>query len=336
MSVRQQYRGGWFAVISASIATPDHLKRKIFMKPRFILAAFLALAVASCGKHSAEHHKSQVAAEVNGHEITVFQVNSMLSHVGKVKASQSAQVADRVVRNLVDQELLVQQAIKKKLDRNPAVLQAILESRKQVLAQAYLTRRFDTLSPPTNSAIRDFYNNHPDLFAHRQIYRAENIVIGADPGKTALIQKQLVASKTPKAFIAWLKSQHMPFHAEIAVRAAEQLPFPVLKQLSKMRPGQAVTGQSGAHLMVLVLLGKVEQPKTLAQARDAIKDFLVHQDQQKMARQTLQNLRAAAKIKYFGAYAGAGKTGLSATKIPDNTVPEKPALPGSHIGKTPQ
>ncbi|MHB8388072.1 MAG: EpsD family peptidyl-prolyl cis-trans isomerase [Acidobacteriaceae bacterium] len=299
------------------------------MKPRLILAAFLAVALASCGKHSAEHHKGQVAAKVNGHEITVFQVNSMLSHVGKVKASQSQQVTDRVVRNLVNQELLVQQAIKKKLDRNPAVLQAILESRKQVLAQAYLTRRFDTLSPPTNSAIRNFYNTHPDLFAHRQIYRAENIVIGVDPSKTALIQKQLTTSKGPKAFVAWLKSQHMPFHAEIAVRAAEQLPFPVLKQLSKMRLGQAVIGQDGAHLVVLVLLGEAEQPKTLAQASDAIKAFLVRQDQQKMVKQTLQGLRAAATIKYFGTYVGAEKIGSSATK-----TPEKPTLAGTPIRKT--
>lgn len=286
------------------------------MKPRLILVAFLTLAVASCGKHSGEHHNGQIAAEVNGHAITALEVNSILNHVDKVKTPPSAQVTDRVVRNLVDQELLVQQAIKKKLDQNPAVLQAILESRKQVLAQAYLKHRFDTLSPPTNSAITDFYNTHPDLFAHRQIYRAENIIIGTDASKIALIQKQLATSKGPKAFMAWLKSQHMPFRAGIAVRAAEQLPFPVLKQLSKMKPGQAVVGQAGTHLMVLVLLDKTEQPETLAQARHAIKHFLVYQEQQEMTKKTLRTLRAAAKIKYIGTYAGAGQAKSSATKTP--------------------
>ncbi len=278
------------------------------MKKRLILAGLLALAVASCGKHGAEHHDGQVVADVNGHKITVLEVNSILGHMGTMSKAQSQQVADGVLKNLVNQELLAQQAVKQKLDRNPQVLQAILESRKQILAQAYMGRRFASLAPPTNGAIATFYNNHPDLFAHRQIYRVETILIQDGQSKMAAIKRGLAASKTPQAFLAWLKTQGLPFHAGVVVRTAEQVPFAMLHQLSQMKAGQTIVGNSGANLVVLVLLGKQDQPETLVQAKQAIKHFLINRSRQKMLQSTLQTLRSSAKIKYYGRYASAGKT----------------------------
>ncbi|MHB1950996.1 MAG: EpsD family peptidyl-prolyl cis-trans isomerase [Acidiferrobacteraceae bacterium] len=300
------------------------------MKTRVILTALLALAVASCGRHGSEHKNGQVAAEVNGHQITVLQVNTMLAHVGKVSAAQSQQVADSVLKNLVNQELLVQQAIKKKLDRNPQVLQAILASRKQILAQAYLAQRFSTIAPPTDGAIMRFYEKHPDLFAHRQIYQVQTIVVQGGESKAAAIQNALSRSKTPKAFLAWLKSQNLPFHAAIAVRSAEQIPLAMLPQMNRMKDGQAIIGRSGANLTVLIMLAKQEQPLTLAQAKGLIAHYLVNRDRQKIVKRTLRNLQATAKIKYFGAFAGAGK-GPSATNPTSTKAPKASGDQGASI-----
>lgn len=299
------------------------------MKTRLILTALLALAVASCGKHGSGHKNGQVAAEVNGHQITVLQVNTMLSRAGKVSAAQSQQIADSVVKNLVDQELLVQQAIKKKLDRNPQVLQAILASRKQILAQAYMAQRFSTIAPPTNGAIMRFYNKHPDLFAHRQIYQVETIQIQGAESKAGAIRKALAGSKTPKAFLAWLKTQNLPFHAAVTVRSAEQVPLAMLPAMDRMKNGQAIIGKSGANLTVLVLLAKQEQPLTLVQAKGLIEHYLVNRDRQKIVRHTLRNLRATAKIKYFGAFADA--KAAPATSPASTTAPQASGNHGASI-----
>lgn len=302
------------------------------MRSRFILPVVAVLAVASCGKHGAEHGHGQVAAKVNGHEITVLEVNSVLARLGTVKPSDLHQATDGVVKNLVNQELLVQQAIKKKLDRNPQVLQAILESRKQILAQAYLERRFDTLSPPTNSAIMDFYNHHPDLFSQRKLYRVESIVIENGASKIAVIRNGLNKIKSPAAFLTWLGTQHMKFHSEVVVRAAEQVPLPLLKQLSGMKPGQTVLGKAGPNAMVLVLLAEKGVPLTLAQARPAIKNFLVNRDRQNIAKETLKKLRASSRIKYFGAYAGAAEAkSVAPTSAAKTGV--SPAKSGLDVGK---
>lgn len=302
------------------------------MRSRFILPVIAVLAVAGCGKHGAEHGHGQIAAEVNGHQITVLEVNSVLAHLGTVKPSELHQATDGVVKNLVNQELLVQQAIKKRLDRNPQVLQAILESRKQILAQAYLARQFDNLSPPTNSAILDFYNHHPDLFSQRKLYRVESIVIENGASKAAVIRNGLSKIKSPAAFLAWLGTQHMKFHSEVVVRAAEQIPLPLLKQLSGMKPGQTVMGEIGPNAMVLVLLAEKDAPLTLAQARTAIKNFLINRDRQNVAKETLKKLRANARIKYFGAYAGAAeaKSVAPAPTTKSGVTPEKSGL---NVGK---
>jgi EpsD family peptidyl-prolyl cis-trans isomerase len=294
------------------------------MKTRLILAGLLAFALAGCGKHTSENKHSQIAAKVNGHDITVLEVNSVLSHMGKVSTAQSQTIADSVVKNLVDQELLSQQAIKKKLDRNPQVLETILLARKQILAQAYMASRLRGVSLPSNTAILDFYNKHPDLFARRAIYQTEDILIQGGASKTAAIRKAITVTKTPAAFIGWLKTQHLPFHVGINVQAAEQLPFPTLKQLYKMKRGQTIMGQDGGNLLVMVLLHKQEQPRTLAQAREAIKGFLLNKEREKIATRTLRRLSAAAKIEYFGAYANAGKAKVLAPTSPGKGVPVKP------------
>lgn len=294
------------------------------MKTRLILAGLLAFALAGCGRHTAESKHSQVAAKVNGHNITVLEVNSVLGRMGKINAAQSHTLADSVVKNLVDQELLAQQAVKKKLDRNPQVLEAILLSRKQILAQAYMASRLANVAPPSNAAILSFYNEHPDLFAQRAIYRVEDILIEGGAKQAAAIRKGLISTKNPTVFFEWLKTHHLPFHAEIDVRAAEQLPFATLKQLYKMKPGQTIMGRDGDNLLVLVLLAKQDQPRTLAQAREAIKSFLMNKAREKIAKHTLRRLRAAAKIEYLGAYAGAGKVKLLPSANPAK-LPGKPA-----------
>src|SRR5512139_4330043 len=104
------------------------MKRKTLMYgfKKLYLPLLVAALVVGCGDkkdEAAEDKKpTQVAAKVNGTELTVSQVNFALQRIPNLDKDQSKAASLQVVRNLVDQEVLAQKATVDKLDRDPAVM----------------------------------------------------------------------------------------------------------------------------------------------------------------------------------------------------------------------
>ncbi|HNQ03402.1 MAG TPA: EpsD family peptidyl-prolyl cis-trans isomerase [Thiobacillaceae bacterium] len=273
-----------------------------------LIAAALA---AGCGDKKEEaaggEKTTQVAAKVNDTELTVHQVNYALQRIPNLEQDQAKAAALRVVKSLVDQTLLVQKAEADKLDRDPDVVQALDAARRQILADAWLSRKLGTPAEPTDEEINGYYNQHPELFSQRKLYRLQEINIRAPQAQRDSIRKQLTASKTLVDFGAWLKSQNIPFQAAQGVKPAEQLPMGILPRLAQMPEGQAMVLNTPAGLLVLVNAGSQTQPVTLEQARPVIARALQQQARQKAARAELEALRTAAKIEYLGEFADAGK-----------------------------
>lgn len=276
------------------------------------LSLLIAALAAGCGdgkKEVAADEKAptQVAAKVNGTELTVHQVNYALQRIPNLDKEQSRAASLQVVRNLVDQEVLVQKALTDKLDRDPAVVQTLDASRRQILAEAYMGRKLGTPLEPSDAEVTDYFNAHPELFAKRKIYRLQEISIKAPKEKHEAIRAQLSASKTLNDFAAWLKAENLPAKAAQGVKPAEQLPLAILPKLAAMPDGQAMVMNAPDGLLVIVLAGSQAQPVTLEQARPAIARLLQTQARQQAAKAELDALKAAAKIEYVGEFVDAGK-----------------------------
>ena len=167
---------------------------------KLYLPLLVAVLVAGCGDkkdEAATAAPSQVAAKVNGTELTVHQVNYALQRIPNLDPEQTKAASLQVVRNLVEQEVIAQKALDDKLDRDPAVVQALDAARRQILAEAYMSRKLGTPDEPSDAEVTDYFNQHPELFAKRKIYRLQEISIKApkdksrmragDPGKRGFI-----------------------------------------------------------------------------------------------------------------------------------------------------
>ncbi|MDZ7584646.1 MAG: EpsD family peptidyl-prolyl cis-trans isomerase, partial [Thiobacillus sp.] len=242
---------------------------------KLYLPLLVAVLVAGCGDKkdeaaTAEKAPTQVAAKVNGTELTVDQVNYALQRIPNLDQEQIKAASLQMVRNLVDQEVIAQKALADKLDRDPAVTQALDAARRQILAEAYMSRKLGAPVEPSDAEVVNYFDQNPELFAKRKIYRLQEISIKAPKEKHDEIRAQLGASRTMDDFAAWLKAEDLPVKAAQGVKPAEQLPLQMLPQLAKMPDGQAIVVNTPDGLMVIMLADSQTQPVTLEQAKPAI------------------------------------------------------------------
>lgn len=278
---------------------------------KLYLPLLIAALAAGCGDKkdevSAQTAPTQVAAKVNGTELTAQQVNYALQRIPNLDKDQAKAASLQMVRNLVDQEVIAQKAVTDKLDSDPTVVQALEAARRQILADAYMNRKLGQPAEPTDAEVADYFAKHPELFAKRKIYRLQEISIKAPQDKHEAIRAKLNASKNLNEFGAWLKAENYPVKAAQGVKAAEQLPLDLLPRLAQIPEGQAMVADVPEGLLVIVVAGAQVQPVTLEQAKPAIARALQTQARQKAAKAELDTLKAAAKIEYLGEFADAGK-----------------------------
>lgn len=297
-----------------------HGLKKLYL-PLLMIALIAGCGDKKDGAATEEKKPTQVAAKVNDTELTVSQVNFALQRIPNLDKDQSKAASLQVIRNLVDQEVLAQKAQSEKLDRDPAVVQALDAARRQIMAEAYMTRKLGTPAEPTDAEVSDYFNKHPELFSKRKIYRLQELAIKAPAEKQEEIRKHLAESKTLNDFAAWLKDEKYPVKASQGVKPAEQLPQALLPKLAEMPDGQAMVVNTPEGLLVILLADSQVQSVTLEQAKPAIARALQNEARQKAAKAELDSLKAAAKIEYVGEFVDAGKEAA--------TLAEKPAEPAA-------
>ncbi|MFH1817357.1 MAG: EpsD family peptidyl-prolyl cis-trans isomerase [Pseudomonadota bacterium] len=309
---------------------------------KLYLPLLIVALMAGCGDKkdgTAEESKpTQVAAKVNGTELTVSQVNYALQRIPNLDKDQSKAASLQVIRNLVDQEVLAQKAQSEKLDRDPVVVQALDAARRQIMAEVYMTRKLGTPAEPTDAEVSDYFNKHPELFTKRKIYRLQELSIKAPKEKQETIRKQLADSKTLNDFAAWLKDEKYPVQASQGVKPAEQLPQALLPKLAEMPDGQAMVVNTPEGLLVILLADSQVQPVTLEQAKPAIARLLQNEARQKAAKAELDKVKAEAKIEYVGEFADAGKEAPAPDAAPaapaeSAATPAAPAADADAISK---
>ncbi|HAJ72063.1 MAG TPA: peptidyl-prolyl cis-trans isomerase, EpsD family [Methylophilaceae bacterium] len=272
---------------------------------KLILSVMLSsLLLVACGDKG--EHKSaggQVVAKVNGDEISVHQVNLQLGRVGKVTEEQSKEVSKKIVAKLVDQQLLVQQATAAKLDRDPRVLQVIEASKAEILAQAYIEQVISKAQKPSTSEIDTFYNEHPELFAKRRVFRIQELVVTVSPEKFADIEAGVKGAKNINEIATWLKDNKYPFNVNSNVKPAEQLPGDLLKLLQPLKDGENILLKTNSSINIVNLAASQEQALPRDKATPVIEQYFLNRQKSELAKKEMEALRSKAKVEYLGEFA---------------------------------
>ncbi len=157
--------------------------------------------------------------------------------------------------------------------------------------------------------MQKFYDSRPTLFAQRKVYTLQHLDIQAPDERRTEIDAHVQSLKTSAELTDWLKSQKLPFTTKQEQDASEQLPPALLEKLAAMKDGESVVVPSQSGVGALTLVTGAPAPKTLADARPAIEQFLSSQGRRELIMNLQKTIRDGAKIEYQGRFAALAPKG---------------------------
>jgi EpsD family peptidyl-prolyl cis-trans isomerase len=287
--------------------------------PYRLVSCVLLISLAACSSGE-KKGAGQIAAKVNGDEISVGLLNQALSMTPGITEANAAKARKEILDKLIVQELAVQKAMDAKLDRTPQVIMALDMARREVLARAYLDQISSGAANISQSDIRKYFDDHPDLFTQRRIYSLVDISVANDDKVAEQLKGMVAANKSMQDIAQWLKDNNVKFAANNSVNPAEQLPLDILPSIAKLSDGQAAVIPQSQVLHVIELVKSKQEPVTFDQASPQIQKYLGAENRQQMIMAEVKRLKDAAKIEYFGEFS-------SEQKKPSDAQPsqEKPA-----------
>ena len=306
------------------------LPRLASATPLVLAVATLAggLLLAGCGKKE-EKGATQVAAKVNGDEITVHQLNFVLKQQ-RVPADgpQADQVRRQILERMVEQQVAVQRAEKEKLDRDPEVMQALEAMRRDVITRFYIERVAEKAAKPTADEVRAWYDGKPAQYAQRRTWVIQKVDANVPADRRAEVVEKVQAAPSAAAVTEWLKSQDIKFNVSTANPPSEAL-GPLLDKVAALKDGQTVAVPQAFGVTVITLQSSSPAPIPFEQARGQIEQQLWNERKREAVMAEVKSLRQDAKVEYVGAFAASAPAAPSPAIRPASMPAAPVAIPSA-------
>lgn len=265
------------------------------------MAVASAMIISACdpqatsGSSGPAVKKEDAIASVNGQYISKKTLEELEKDIAQRSQGQApAFPKEKLVEELVQRELLVQDAIQKKLDKSPETLTQLEAARKAILTQASLQNYLKT-SPITDAEIKAEYDKQ--IGGGGTEYKASHILV-----KEEAEAKKLIAELDKGAKFAALANKHS-LDAKESQNGGDlgwfnpsQMVAPFSEAVAKLEKGKytnaPVKTQFGWHVILLEDSRKQTPPPL-----EAVKGQLTPMLQRQKIQAMVENLRKQAKVE---------------------------------------
>jgi EpsD family peptidyl-prolyl cis-trans isomerase len=238
--------------------------------------------------------RGEILATVNGYNITTGHVRSRLA---QLDMRDDGNTRRQLLEAMIDEQLLIQRALGRGLDKEQSTREALETARRQVLVQAAIAEPAGSPGIAEKEA-RNFYRANPDLFERRKIYTFHRFEIRRE-SIARRVRTELDETKSLEQVSALLRVSGLNYVQSTEVRGAEALPLQVLAQAVKMAPGDILMFTEGGRSTVLLqLAAAVPDPMSLAAALPGIRKSLLESRRGSRALKMVSELRRKATIEY--------------------------------------
>jgi peptidyl-prolyl cis-trans isomerase C len=243
----------------------------------------------------------QSLARVNGEDITVLQVNDELARAN-VPADQQQDASKKILESLIDRQVLIDEAMRQKLDRSPGVQQAIARNKAQIIEQAYLEGILSKISKPTTAEMSDYFHKHPEIFGNGKLYDMKSLLI-AGRDMDDKLKAKMAAAKSLDEIETWMKSNNVHYARGVASRSTMNMPPEMAARLMSMHVGQMFVVNEGGNSMIVAIISIKDKQIQFEDAMPAIEQYFKIKNTREMVDTEVKHLRSLAKIEYLNASA---------------------------------
>lgn len=261
------------------------------------------LSLLGCEQNATESKTaSQVVAKANNAEITVHQLNYALSKENVTQATDTQKLSENVIKTLVNQSLIYEQAQNAKLANDPEVSMDLQFAQRKVLVDTYINRALQAVTPPSEQEIADYYQANPRVFANRKVFAFTELVAQNNSAEAInkLLTERPLTSLTLQSLQAALKEQGIETLIFHKMSGAEQITNSVasLFYAEDLTPGQLLKlPDVGVFYEVHTI---IDEPVDLQTAKPLIQGYLFNEKRKLAIENLVKKLNEQAVISYFG------------------------------------
>jgi EpsD family peptidyl-prolyl cis-trans isomerase len=238
----------------------------------------------------------QVAAVVNGDEITLQEVNAELAQMQIPEGADKAKAQKAALERIVDRRLLAQAARDDGMDKTPEFLIRSRQLEDALLVQLMGQRIGRSTAVPEPSAVDAFISKNPALFSGRTIYTVDRIQFPVPAHLESL--KALEQDHSMDAVAARLRQMGIQFTRGPAQLDSALLGQERLDRIRSLAPGEPFVLFDGGMITVAEITASEPKPVGNDQARPAAVQIMRNQSLSAAMRQRLDAEKAKAEIKY--------------------------------------
>ncbi|MGR8941047.1 MAG: peptidylprolyl isomerase [Gammaproteobacteria bacterium] len=238
--------------------------------------------------------KEDAVASVNGKYISKAQLENLEKEIA-MRAHGASFPKEKLVEELIQRELLIQDALQKQLDKSPEYLEQLEEAKKSILTQTSLKNFFKT-NPVTDAEIKAEYDSKIVAETGTE-YKARHILV-----KTEDEAKKIIAELDKGGDFAKLANKHSldakdsQNGGDLGWFVADQMVKPFSEAVAKLEKGKytkaPVQTQFGWHV-ILREDSRAQTPPALDAVKPQLTPYLQRQKFQKM----IENMRQQAKVE---------------------------------------
>lgn len=284
-----------------------------------IIVAAGALVLSGCEKAA----EGQVAAVVNGEEITLQEINATLAQANAPEGVDKKVLQQRALQQIVDRRLLAQAARESGIDQDPAYLIRERQLSEALLVQMYAQKAGTTLKVPDQAAINDYTEKHPFAFANRTVYAVDQLVFPAPENLEDL--KALESAQTLDQVGATLTEMGIPFQSKSAQMDSAQVPPAMMAQIVSLAPGEPFVIPTGTTVTASVIKAQQKVPFNADQSGPVAVKAIRNEEMAKIMKQRLGDAKAKAEITYQSGFEPPKDSGDEPSPAVTEAIDDAPA-----------
>lgn len=270
-----------------------------------ILLPSLAL-LAACGSKDAAAPTGQVAAIVDGKEITVIDIRHEAG-----TATPSKELEEAALRSLIVRQLLANEAVEEEVDKLPSTAIMQEKARQMVLVDA-LTNQIRASAPkPSRDEAEQYISNHPASFEQRRIFLVDQIII---PSSSPDLVKEIEPLNTMAEIEQLLSRRKVQFQRAVGSIDALSINADVAEKIAQLPENAVFASPENGVIRINRVRETVIQPVGGESAISVAMNQIARERADAIVANKIQAILDAgkAKVKYNATYDPAAKMGAKA------------------------